>query len=47
MRLTVDEAFFKYGDRIFSAAFSICQNRDDANDVVQMTFFKYYTMDLD
>lgn len=47
MKLTVDEAFERYGDRVFSAAFSICQNRADADDVVQMTFFKYYSMDMD
>lgn len=47
MKLTVDEAFYKYGDRVFAAAFSICQNRADADDIVQSTFFKYYSMDLD
>ena len=47
MRLTVDEAFYKYGDRVFSAAFSVCQNRADADDVVQNTFLKYYSLNLD
>ncbi len=47
MRLTIDEAFGQYADRIFSAAFSICQNRADADDIVQSTFFKYYSMELD
>ena len=47
MRLTVDEAFHKYGDRVFSAAFSVCQNRADADDVVQNTFLKYYSLNLD
>ena len=45
MRLTVEDAFQKYGDRVFSAAFSICRNREDADDVVQDTFVKYYTLD--
>ena len=43
MRLSVDEAFRRYGDRVFSAAFSICRNREDADDTVQDTFLKYYT----
>lgn len=30
MRLSVEEAFRRYGDRVFSAAFSICRNREDA-----------------
>lgn len=44
MRLSVDEAFRKYGDRIFSAAFSICQNQADADDVVQDTLIRYYSL---
>lgn len=45
MRLSVDEAFQKYGDRIFSAAFSVCRNRADADDVVQDTLIRYYSLD--
>lgn len=44
MRLSVDEAFQKYGDRIFSAAFSICQNQTDADDVTQDTLIRYYSL---
>lgn len=47
MRLSVDEAFRKYGDRIFSAAFSICQNQADADDVVQDTLIRYYSLNKD
>lgn len=47
MRLSVDEAFRKYGDRAFSAAFNVCRNRADADDVVQDTFIRYYAKDLD
>ena len=47
VRLTVDEAFQLHKDRVFSAAFSVCQNRADADDVVQGTFLKYYTLNLD
>lgn len=47
MRLSVDEAFRRYGDRVFSAAFSICRNREDAYDTVQDTFLKYHTQNAD
>ena len=47
MRLSVDEAFRRYGDRVFSAAFSVCGNREDADDAVQDTFLKYYTREQD
>ena len=32
MRLSVDEAFQRYGDRVFSAAFAVCHSREDADD---------------
>ena len=47
MRLSVDETFQKYGDRIFSAAFSVCRNRADADDVVQDTLLRYYSLSKD
>ena len=47
MRLSIEEAFRRYGDRVFTAAFSICRNREDADDAVQDTFLKYYTRDED
>lgn len=47
MRLSVDDTFQKYGDRIFSAAFSICRNRSDADDVVQDTLIRYYSLNKD
>ena len=47
MRLSVDEAFRRYGDRVFSAAFSICRSREDADDTVQDTFLKYHTQNAD
>ena len=46
MRLTVEDAFQKYGDRVFSAAFSICRNQEDADDVVQDTFLRYHIKNL-
>ncbi|MBR1702813.1 MAG: sigma-70 family RNA polymerase sigma factor [Lachnospiraceae bacterium] len=45
MKLSVDTAFSKYGDRVFAAAFSVCRNQADADDVVQETFIKYYKLD--
>ena len=45
MKRSVDDAFREYGDRVFAAAFQICGNRADADDVVQDTFVKYYTLD--
>lgn len=45
MRLSVDEVFRKYGDGIFSAAVSVCRNRADADDVVQDTLLRYYSLD--
>jgi len=47
VRLTVEQAFQKYCDSVFSAAFSICRNRADADDVVQSTFLKYHTRPTD
>lgn len=38
---------FTNTDRVFSAAFSICQNKEDADDVVQDTFLTYYTRKKD
>ena len=46
VRLSVDEAFTRYKDHVFSAAFNVCQNWTDADDVVQSTFLKYYNLDL-
>ncbi len=47
MRLSVDDVFQKYGDRIFTAAFSVCRSRADADDVVQDTLIRYYSLNKD
>lgn len=47
MKLTVDEAFRRYGDRVFTAAFQLCRSREDADDVVQDTFLRYHTTQMD
>lgn len=33
----------RYKDNVFAAAFSVCRNADDAEDVVQETFLRYHT----
>lgn len=35
----------KYKDSLFSAAFNVCANAADAEDVVQDTFIQYHTTD--
>ncbi len=41
MRLTPEYLVREYQERIYRTAFSICGNRQDAEDVVQNTFLKY------
>lgn len=43
MREEITLLIEKYQDNLFAAAFSICRNADDANDIVQETFLQYYT----
>ena len=43
MRLSADQAYAKYADRVFAAAFSVCRDRADADDVTQDTFMRYLT----
>ena len=47
MKLPAEEAFRLFGDRVFSAAFSVTGNREDADDTVQDTFLKYCTGNRD
>lgn len=47
MKLTVEEAFRKFGDRVFTAAFQISRTREDADDVVQDTFLKYHALQME
>ena len=47
MRLSAAEAFQKYADHLFSAAFSVCRNKMDADDAVQDTLIKYHSLSLD
>lgn len=47
MKLSAEEAFHQYADRMFAAAFSVCRNRMDADDAVQDTLIKYHSLRLD
>ena len=43
MRQPVKELIECYQDKLFAAAFQMCKNREDAEDVVQDTFIQYHT----
>ncbi|MBR4965627.1 MAG: sigma-70 family RNA polymerase sigma factor [Lachnospiraceae bacterium] len=43
MRQPVQELIRKYQNNLFAAAFQICRNQEDAEDVVQETFIQYHT----
>lgn len=47
MKPTTEFIIKQYQDSLFSLAFSICKNAADADDVVQDTFIKYHTKDID
>ena len=42
MKQTVEELAERYRDNLFAAAFNICKNAADADDIVQETFLQYY-----
>jgi len=43
MRQSLHELAELYQDSLFAAAFNICRNAQDAEDVIQDTFVQYYT----
>ena len=43
MRQSLEELIACHQTSLYTAAFSVCRNVDDANDVVQDTFIQYYT----
>ena len=43
MRQSLHELAAMYQDNLFAVAFNICQNTQDAEDVIQDTFVQYYT----
>ena len=47
MRLSVDEVYRGYADRLFSAAFSVCRDPADAEDAVQDALIKYFGSKLE
>lgn len=47
MRLPVEQLVEKYQKNLYVAAFSMCGNAEDAKDVVQDTFIRYYTISKD
>ena len=44
MRQEVQELVALYQDSLFAVAFNMCKNVQDAEDVVQETFIRYYTL---
>ena len=42
MRLDTHQLFETYRQNIFAAAFNVCKNADDAEDVMQETFLRYH-----
>lgn len=47
MRQTVQELIERYRNNLYAAAFNICKNAQDAEDVVQDTFIQYHTIKKD
>ena len=43
MRLSLEQAMGEHGKSVFAAALSLLKNREDAEDVVQDTFLRFYT----
>ena len=43
MRQPVQELIERYQNNLFVAAFQICKNQEDAEDIVQDTFIQYHT----
>lgn len=44
MKPSVKELFEKYRNNLYAAAFNVCGNAEDAEDVVQDTFIQYYLL---
>ncbi len=47
MRIAIQDAAERYQDSIFRAAFFLCKNRQDAEDIYQETFLAYYSSDME
>ena len=44
MKPSVKELFEQYRNNLYAAAFNVCGNAEDAEDVVQDTFIQYYLL---
>ncbi len=42
MKQLINELIERYRDNLFAAAFNVCKNAADADDIVQETFMQYY-----
>ena len=47
MRIAIQDAAERYQDSVFRAAFFLCKNRQDAEDICQETFLAYYSSDME
>ena len=47
MKLSAEDAYARFADNVFSAAFSICRSKADSDDIVQDTFIKYHFGDTE
>lgn len=47
LRTAVEEIVKKYQKSLFIAALNICKNKEDAEDAVQDTIFRYYDKNMD
>lgn len=47
MKPPLSDLMARHRDRLFAAAFAICKNPQDAEDVVQETFLAYYRAEKD
>lgn len=43
MKISTEILIEKYKDNVFAAAFNVCKNAADADDVVQETLIQYHT----
>ena len=47
MKLSAEDAYVRFADNVFSAAFSVCRSKADSDDIVQDTFIKYHFGDTE
>lgn len=47
MKLVLEQALRKYQSNVYKAAFGICGNREDAEDIAQEVFLTYYKSQIE